>query len=148
MAMRKSALIKALPAAGLALLLAAAPAGRTQKASGGSVPPIDPQRVQDQDTMTWADYRPSPGRDWADPSLKPGRGFKLAVVGIDFPGQPFVITLPKGSDPFGNPQLDPIPRENVPRFYADFFTRGLVPQSLIRWEMTGLDDEMKRLHTR
>jgi len=123
MAMRKSALIKALPAAGLALLLAAAPAGRTQKASGGSVPPIDPQRVQDQDTMTWADYRPIPGRNWADPSLKPGRGFKLAVVGIDFPGQPFVITLPKGSDPFGNPQLDPIPRENVPRFYADFFMK-------------------------
>jgi len=33
-------------------------------------------------------------------------------------------------------------------FLDDFFTRGLVPQSLIRWEMTGLDDEMKRLHTR
>ena len=73
--------------------------------------------------MTWADYRPIPGRNWADPSLKPGRGFKLAVVGIDFPGQPFVITLPKGSDPFGNPQIDPIPRDKVPQFYADFFTK-------------------------
>jgi M6 family metalloprotease-like protein len=73
--------------------------------------------------MTWADYRPIPGRNWADPSIKPQRGFKLAVVGIDFPGQPFVITLPKGSDPFGNPQLDPIPREQVPRFYADFFMK-------------------------
>ena len=30
-------------------------------------------------------------------------------------------------------------------FLDDFFSRGLVPQSLIRWEMTGLDDEMKRL---
>ena len=36
--------------------------------------------------MTWADYRPIPGRNWADPSLKPERGFRLAVVGIDFPG--------------------------------------------------------------
>ena len=123
MAMRKSTLIKALPAAGLALLLAAAPAGRAQKASGGSMPSIDPQRVQEQDAMTWADYRPIPGHNWADPSLKPRRGFKLAVVGIDFPGQPFVITLPKGSDPFGNPQLDPIPREKVSRFYADFFMK-------------------------
>jgi M6 family metalloprotease-like protein len=73
--------------------------------------------------MTWADYRPIPGRDWADPTLKPGRGFKLAVVGIDFPGQPFVITLPRGSDPFGNPQIEPIPRDDVPRFYADFWMK-------------------------
>ncbi len=86
-------------------------------------PPIDPQRVQDQDDMTWADYRPIPGRNWADPSLKPERGFKLAVVAIDFPDQPFVITMPKGSDPFGNPQLEPIAREDVPRFYADFFVK-------------------------
>ncbi len=86
-----------------------------------SLPPIDPQRVQDQDLMTWDDYRPIPGKKWADPSLKPERGFRLAVVAIDFPGQPFVITLPKGSDPFGNPQIDPIAREDVPQFYADFF---------------------------
>lgn len=121
--MRKSTLIKALPAVGLALLLAAAPAGRAQKASGGSMPPIDPQRVQDQDLMTWDDYRPIPGRNWADPSIKPERGFRLAVVGIDFPGQPFVITFPKGSDPFGNPQIEPVAREEVPRFYADFFMK-------------------------
>jgi hypothetical protein len=30
-------------------------------------------------------------------------------------------------------------------FLDDYFGRGLVPQSLIRWEMTGLDDEMARL---
>lgn len=88
-------------------------------------PPIDPQRVQDQDTMTWADYRPIPGRNWSDPSIKPERGFRLAVVAVDFPDQPFVITLPKGSDPFGNPQVEPIPREKVPQFYADFFTKPL-----------------------
>jgi len=86
-------------------------------------PPLDQQRIQDQDTMTWDDYRPIPGRNWADPALKPEKGFKLAVVGIDFPNQPFIITLPKGSDPFGNPQIEPIPREKVPQFYADFFMK-------------------------
>lgn len=86
-------------------------------------PPIDPQQVKHHEVMTWDDYKPLPGRDWADPSIKPEKGYKLAVVAVDFPDQPFVITLPKGSDPFGNPQTDPIPREKVPQFYADFFTK-------------------------
>jgi M6 family metalloprotease-like protein len=84
---------------------------------------MDPQQDQDQDLMTWEDYHPIPGHNWANPALKPERGFRLAVVGIDFPNQPFVITLPKGSDPFGNPQIGPIAREDVPRFYADFFMK-------------------------
>jgi len=83
--------------------------------------PIDPQRWQDQQDMTWDDYRPIPGVNWADPSLVPERALRVALVAIDFPDQPFVITLPKRSDPFGNPQIDPVPREQVPRFYADFF---------------------------
>jgi len=86
-------------------------------------PPIDPQQVQDQDEMSWDDYRPLPGKDRSAPSLKPARGFSLAVVAVDFPNQPFVITLPKKSDPFGNPQVEPIPREKVAQFYADFFTK-------------------------
>jgi len=85
------------------------------------VPPIDPQVIQDQDKMSWLDYRPIPKRNWADPSLKPARQIRIALVAIDFPDQPFVVTLPKGSDPFGNPQTDPIQREDVARFYADFW---------------------------
>ena len=112
-------------AAGLLTLVLAVNAGGPPGPRTGiaALAPIDPQRVQDQDTMTWADYRPIPGHDWADPSLKPLRGFKLAIVGIDFPDQPFVITRPKGSDPFGNPQIDPIPRERVPQFYAGFWMK-------------------------
>src|SRR5215475_5097933 len=84
-------------------------------------PPIDKQVVQDQDDMTWADYRAVPGTNWADPTLTPSvRKLKIAVVAVDFSDQPFVITQPKGSDPFGNPQIDPIPREDVAKFYADF----------------------------
>ena len=83
--------------------------------------PIDPQKVQDQDNMTRDDYHPIPGKNWADPSLVPPRQMKIALVAIDFPDQPFVITLPKYSDPFGNPQIDPVQRNEVPQLYADFY---------------------------
>lgn len=85
--------------------------------------PIDPQNVQDQDDMTWDDYRPIPGRNWADPSFEPQRKFRMALVAVDFPDQPFVITQPKNSDLFGNPQIDPIRREDVPKFYSDFWLK-------------------------
>jgi M6 family metalloprotease-like protein len=85
-------------------------------------PPLDPQRVQDQQEMTWADYHPIPGVNWADPARVPSKKqFRVALIAVDFPDQPFVITQPKKSDPFGNPQIDPIKREQVPRFYADFY---------------------------
>jgi M6 family metalloprotease-like protein len=105
------------------LVFLPAPGKNQADSSSKFPPPLDPQQVKHHEIMTWDDYRPLPGRDWADPSLKPEKGFKLAVVAVDFPNQPFVITLPKGSDPFGNPQVDPIPREKVPQFYADFFTK-------------------------
>ncbi len=90
-----------------------------------SVPPkpIDPQIVQDQDDMTWDDYSPIPGKNWADPSIEPGRKFRMALVAVDFPDQPFVITLPKQSELFGNPQIDPVLREEVPQFYSDFWLK-------------------------
>jgi len=85
--------------------------------------PIDPQLVQDQDDMTWDDYHPVPGKEWADPQLIPEREFRMALVAVDFPDQPFVITLPKNSDLFGNPQINPIKREDVPKFYSDFWLK-------------------------
>lgn len=83
--------------------------------------PIDPQILQDQDDMTWEDYHPIPGKNWADPSLVPEHKFKMALVAVDFPDQPFVITLPKKSDLFRNPQIDPVKREDVPKFYSEFW---------------------------
>ena len=59
-----------------------------------------------------------------------GRSIAAAQAGIQdgagrrgFPRQPFVITLPKHSDPFGNPQIDPVPRAEVPQFYAEFYNK-------------------------
>jgi M6 family metalloprotease-like protein len=114
----------------LALLAAASSCGpkalRTSTpapaAQPGVPPPLDPQQVQDEQDMTWADYHPIPGANWADPSLTPSkRNFRVALIAVDFPDQPFIITQPKKSDLFGNPQLDPVPRERVPQFYADFY---------------------------
>jgi M6 family metalloprotease-like protein len=110
-------------AAGLAL------PGATQQPAAPWPPPIDPQRVQDQDDMTWADYTPIPHTSWGDPSRPVERALKVALVAIDFDDQPFVITLPKGSDPFGNPQIDPVPRADVAKFYAAFWG---TPNSLNR----------------
>jgi M6 family metalloprotease-like protein len=90
--------------------------------------PLDPQAVQDQDDMTWDDYRPIPGINWTDPIHIPKeRMINIALVVADFEDQPFVITLPKHSDLFGNPQVDPIPREQVAEFYRDFWNK---PQAI------------------
>lgn len=105
-------------------LVALAPTGsaRTQTPSATAMPaPIDPQKWQDQQDMTWNDYHAIPGVDWADPSRAPQRSLRVALVAIDFPDQPFVVTLPRRSDLFGNPQVDPVPRDRVAQFYADFF---------------------------
>ena len=108
----------------LAVLLAGTTGFETVKKKGEKIPgPIDPQLVQDQDKMTWNDYKPIPGINWADPSLKPERAFRMALVAIDFSDQPFVMTLPKKSDLFGNPQIDPVKREEIPQFYADFWLK-------------------------
>lgn len=112
-------LLTALTLVGLTACRSLTPAPRYTEAP--PLPPIDPQRWQDQETMTWDDYRPIPGIDWADPALPREREMRIALVAVDFPDFPFVITRPRHSDPFGNPQIDPIAREDVPRFYADFF---------------------------
>jgi len=98
------------------------PARAQRGATTDDFPPsIDLQSWQDQDDMTWDDYRPIPGTTWGDPAHAPERAIRVALVAIDFEDQPFVITQPRQSDPFGNPQVDPVPRADVPRFYADFW---------------------------
>ena len=84
-------------------------------------PPLDPQVWQDQEDMAWTDYKPIPGVNWGDPARTPARALRVALVAIDFEDQPFVITRPKHSDPFGNPQVDPVARAEVAGFYADFW---------------------------
>ncbi|MFD2350268.1 hypothetical protein ACFSTC_14410 [Nonomuraea ferruginea] len=85
--------------------------------------PIDPQNWENPDHMTWADYKKIPGTTWNDPSAEGSvRTFKGALVLLDYPNQPFVVTQPQGSTIFGNPsaQAHDVPRDQVAKFYQDF----------------------------
>lgn len=92
--------------------------------SGFELPAIDPQNWENQQDMTWEDWTDIPDTQWNDPTIKPSvEALNIALVAVDFPDQKFVITKPKGSDLFGNPQIDPIPRDDVPEFYRDFYMK-------------------------
>src|SRR3990172_6005251 len=121
MTRRARVLLPLAVAVAVAPLLAGPRAAVPQRAPEPFPAPIDPQAVRDQDEMTWADYRPIPGTNWGDRSRPVERALKVALIAIDFEDQPFVITQPKHSDPFGNPQIDPVQRAGVAKFYAEFW---------------------------
>lgn len=108
--------------------LAAGPARANPEPAGRPplVQPIDPQRWENPDDMTWADYRSVPGTDWADPEREPTqRTFKGALVLLDYPDEEFTVSKPAGSTLFGNPQAgaSDIPRDRLPAFYRDFLNK-------------------------
>ncbi|MEU4226117.1 M6 family metalloprotease domain-containing protein [Nonomuraea sp. NPDC026600] len=89
----------------------------------GGIEPIDPQNWENPDHMTWADYKKVPGTNWNDPAVKGSkRTFKGALVLLDYPNQPFVVTQPKGSTIYLNPSAEAhdVPRDQVAKFYQDF----------------------------
>ncbi|KAF2203379.1 M6 metalloprotease [Delitschia confertaspora ATCC 74209] len=76
--------------------------------------------------MTWDDYKAPPSTSWADPTRKGSeRNFNIALVTVDYPDQPFVVTLPPHSDIFSNPQplAAGMNREDVPSFYRDLLNK-------------------------
>jgi M6 family metalloprotease-like protein len=101
-----------------------APPVSALRLGGGEAPqPIDPQNWVNPDHMTWLDYRKPPGTNWADPNATGSvRTFRGALVLLDYPNQPFVVTQPQGSTVFGNPSAEAsaVPREQVAQFYEDF----------------------------
>ncbi|ATL33046.1 M6 family metalloprotease domain-containing protein [Streptomyces formicae] len=115
----------------LAAAVAAGPAQANPRAADRPhrpplVQPTDPQRWQNPDDMTWADYRSVPGTDWADPELEPTRRtFKGALVLLDYPDEEFTVSKPAGSSLFGNPQpsASNVPRAQLPAFYRDFLNK-------------------------
>lgn len=83
---------------------------------------LDPQKWVNPDNMTWADFVAPPGTTWSDPTRKGReRNFNIAMVTVDYPDSPFVVTLEPKSDLFGNPQplVSGLKREDVPKFYRD-----------------------------
>lgn len=101
----------------------AQPADAKRATRAGFPAPIDPQDWQNPDDMTWADYTKPPNTNWADPSVEGSvRTFNGALVLLDYPNQPFVVTQPQNSTVFGNPTAEAhdVPREDVAEFYHDF----------------------------
>jgi M6 family metalloprotease-like protein len=122
-------------ATGLALSTLALPA---QAAQGPAVPPkpalgsspelqpIDPQQVVNLDTLTWDDFKPVPGTNWADPNLQPTiKKWKAALVLVDYVDVPFAVTQPQASTVWGTPGplAHDIPRDDVAQFYADLLNK-------------------------
>ncbi|KAJ4287714.1 hypothetical protein N0V90_012417 [Kalmusia sp. IMI 367209] len=104
-------------------IAAPAPALRFQRrASADPFAVLDPQNWVNPDNMTWADFVAPPGTNWANPSRQGrDRNFNIAMVTVDYPDSPFVMTLEPESDIFGNPQpfAPKLAREDVPEFYRD-----------------------------
>ncbi|KAL1607898.1 hypothetical protein SLS60_002836 [Paraconiothyrium brasiliense] len=101
----------------------AAPAPRLlRRASTDPFAIIDEQKWVNPDNMTWADFKTPPGTSWGDPSRQGrDRNFNIAMVTVDYPDSPFVMTLEPESDIFGNPQpfAPKLTRDEVPEFYRD-----------------------------
>ncbi|WP_164215292.1 FixG Ig-like domain-containing protein [Virgibacillus sp. YIM 98842] len=106
--------------------VSAAPTGLT------SFPdPVDPKSWELPEDMTWDDYEPIPGIDWANTDIEPEEDLKGALILVDFPDQDFILTEPKGSDPVGNPQIDPVPREELGEWWHDYLN---VPSELNNYQ--------------
>jgi M6 family metalloprotease-like protein len=104
-------------------MLVAAVAASTAAAATPPLKPIDPQGWAMPEAMAWKDYKPVPGTNWGDPALTPSiQKWKTALVVVDFPDQPFIISMPTGAHIFGNPQpgAPQVARDDVPEFYRDF----------------------------
>jgi M6 family metalloprotease-like protein len=94
-----------------------------QAAQAGFPAPIDPQNWVNPDHMTWADYRRPPNTNWNDPNRRGSvRTFRGALILLDYPNQPFVVTQPQGSTVFANPSAEAhdVPRDQVAEFYRAF----------------------------
>src|SRR5699024_8566425 len=77
--------------------------------------------------MTWDDFNPVPGLNWDEVDVEPEGELKGGLVLVEFPDREFVVTKPEGTDPAGNPQIDNVPREELPQFWLDYLN---TPQSL------------------
>ncbi|MBE2317594.1 immune inhibitor A [Solirubrobacter sp. CPCC 204708] len=108
----------------LAAAVAAATVVAASPATAAPPAPLDPQKWSFQDNLTWADYKPLPGPNYADPSIQPTvKKWRVALLMFDYPDKSFTISEPAGSTIYGTPSAlaHSIPRAEVPKFYGDFF---------------------------
>jgi hypothetical protein len=132
--MRLTKRLLAAAAAGLVTIgvctLPGAPASAAPDPASGPFKVVDPQNWENPDDMTTADFKAPPGTDWANPSTRGSvRNFNIALVTLDYPDEPFVITQKARSTVFGNPQpsVSGLSKDAVPGFYRDLLNK---PQTL------------------
>ncbi len=114
----------------LALVVVFAPAAAANgpENAAKALQPIDKQSWVDQGELTWADYVPVPDRNPAyyEPATAGTESqYRTAIVLVDFPDQPFLISQPPGSHPFGNPQpgWTPIAPAGVRQWMHDYYSK-------------------------
>ena len=88
--------------------------------------PIDAQNWLDMDDLTWDDYVPVPDEhpEFYDGSTPGSQSqYRTAVILVEFPDEPFLITQPPESHPFGNPQpgWQPVPDDQVSQWMHDYY---------------------------
>jgi M6 family metalloprotease-like protein len=91
--------------------------------------PVDAQNWVDQGVLTWADYRPVPDRQpqYYDGSATGSQNqYRTAIILMDFKNQPFLITQPAKTHPFGNPQpgWTPVPQSGVNAWMQDYYGKA------------------------
>ena len=104
---------------------AAAQAPAPQPGTLSPIVPIDEQRWTDQADMTWDDYVPIRPDEWNSVTTSQGSEvtYKTAVILLDFTDQPFLVTQPPDSHPFGNPQSGwvPVPTDQVNDWFRQYY---------------------------
>jgi M6 family metalloprotease-like protein len=85
-------------------------------------PALDPRSWKLPQDMTWADYTPIPGFDWAtDTGVQPPKKIRAALILGDYEDQPFIMTRPNGSDLVGNPHSHGgVAQEDVAQWWGEF----------------------------
>jgi M6 family metalloprotease-like protein len=109
-----------------AVLVAASIGAATASAQSPVLDPVDPQSWVDQGELTWADYLPVPDErpEFYDTDTDGSQNqYRTAIILIDYPDQPFLVTQPSGSHPFGNPQpgWTPVAPEDVAEWFYDYY---------------------------
>ncbi|HEU4450911.1 MAG TPA: immune inhibitor A domain-containing protein [Gaiellaceae bacterium] len=88
--------------------------------------PIDAQNWLDMEDLTWSDYVPVPDerREFYDGSATGSQSqYRTAIILLEFPDQPFLISQPPESHPFGNPQpgWEPVAPADVNEWMHDYY---------------------------
>lgn len=96
---------------------------------------VDPQSWKLPDDMTWDEWQDVPTVDWSELELPDAELQKGLIILVEYADKEFISTQPKGSDPMGNPQIDPVEREDLAEFWKSFLN---VPSELNHY--TTIDD--------